>query len=190
MVFAGSDLSLLEELKQQFSTDYYRIQTSRDLVGVQAAIAFKNLYAVLIGMMKGRLETNDQTPSAANSVAAIYTQSLLEIAYIVDHLGGDQQSVFDLPGIGDLFVTSQSGRNAQYGYLLGTGLSLEEARNKFDQHAAMEGLDLAHRLNEPLISLLTRQDVDEMRLPLLRFILTALRENPRLAFPWENLGKG
>jgi glycerol-3-phosphate dehydrogenase len=40
----------------------------------------------------------------------------------VEKAGGNKRTVFDNAGIGDLYVTSQSGRNRKFGELIGQGI--------------------------------------------------------------------
>jgi glycerol-3-phosphate dehydrogenase (NAD(P)+) len=43
------------------------------------------------------------------------------MARIVDRHRGRRETVFDLAGVGDLYVTSASGRNGQFGRRIGSG---------------------------------------------------------------------
>lgn len=57
------------------------------------------------------------------------TRGMAEIVRIGTALGGNSETFFGLTGIGDLIVTcgSQHSRNRKAGYLIGQGMSVEEA---------------------------------------------------------------
>ena len=63
-----------------------------------------------------------------NLAAALFAQGLAETAYLVQHkLGGGIETVYSLPGAGDLYVTTQGGRNSRMGRLLGMGMPYSSA---------------------------------------------------------------
>ncbi len=131
VAFTGWDAALLERLAGMFRTSYYHIWTSTDIVGIEASVALKNVYALAVGMVNGFLEKEGQADNGAvmhNLAAAIFAQGLWEIAYLVQYMGGDLRSVYALPGAGDQYVTSMGGRNGRMGRYLGLGMRFSEAK--------------------------------------------------------------
>lgn len=103
-----------------FSTDYYRIIHTGDITGVELSADFKNVYATGMGIIDGLYEP-EMAGNYHNFSSLVFNQSVLEIAEIVKAEGGKKTTVFDNAGIGDLYTTSQSGRNRKFGELIGSG---------------------------------------------------------------------
>lgn len=116
----------MAKLIQEVFSNYtnFRVYTSTDLLGAELCGAIKNVYAIASGMLEG-LGFGD------NARAGLITRSLVEMRRIVTKLGGKEETLFGLTGVGDLIVTTSShhSRNFQAGVKLATGLSLEETIN-------------------------------------------------------------
>ena len=65
------------------------------------------------------------------------------MVYLVDYMRGSLSSAYSLPGVGDLYVTSQGGRNTRMGRLLGLGMHDQEAKAKHMLGETIEEVDLA-----------------------------------------------
>ena len=110
----------MAEMAANFSTDYYRIIHTSDITGVELSADFKNVYATGMGIIDG-LYGPEMAGNYHNFSSLIFNQSVLEISEIVAADGGEKITVFDNAGIGDLYTTSQSGRNRKFGELIGRG---------------------------------------------------------------------
>ena len=53
VAFCGKDLGILRMIKSAMATDYYHISLSRDVVGIESAVALKNGYALGIALTVG-----------------------------------------------------------------------------------------------------------------------------------------
>src|SRR5947199_3109240 len=129
VVFAGGDADVLRKLAALFRTDYYHVWTSTDLLGVEVCAALKNCYALGAGFAEGMLERAHLSGSrdrAYNYSAALFGQGAVEIMQMMPILGGRPQTPIGLAGVGDMYVTSQGGRNVRAGRLVGSGLSFSE----------------------------------------------------------------
>jgi glycerol-3-phosphate dehydrogenase (NAD(P)+) len=171
VVFASRNESILPGLRDLFATDYYHIWTSPDLIGVEVCVALKNVFALAVGLAQGKLET-ESTPDPAgaqlhNYAAAIFAQSLAETAYLVEKMGGTLATVFSLPGAGDLYVTTQGGRNSRMGRLLGTGMAYSAAVEEMADET-VEGVDAVLQIIPAVEKLVRRGEFDADALPLLR----------------------
>ncbi len=104
-----------------FSTDYFRVYRSVDVVGVEVGGALKNIIAIASGILKG-LEMGD------NTEAALITRGLVEITRFGVKLGADPITFSGLSGLGDLIVTctSKHSRNRFVGYQIGKGNRLKD----------------------------------------------------------------
>ncbi|KKK46531.1 hypothetical protein LCGC14_3163810, partial [marine sediment metagenome] len=59
--------------------------------------------------------------------AFLFSQAVKEMAVIVEKAGGKKETVYDLAGVGDLHVTSSSGRNRKFGEYIGRGEKAADA---------------------------------------------------------------
>jgi glycerol-3-phosphate dehydrogenase (NAD(P)+) len=102
------------ELKKIFENDYFKIEQSTDLIGVQVGGAFKNLVSVLIGIAKG-------SGAGHNIIAYLITKGLHEMAQLSEKLSGEHQTVYGISGFGDLILSATGllGRNLEIGEQIG-----------------------------------------------------------------------
>ncbi|MBA3947542.1 MAG: glycerol-3-phosphate dehydrogenase [Herpetosiphonaceae bacterium] len=174
VVFTCSDTVVLDYLAGLFVTDYYQIWTSTDMIGVEVCVALKNLYALGVGLVPGLLEKaneDQRVPGATmhNFAAALFAQGLVETARLVQLLGGSIESVFSLPGAGDLYVTCQGGRNSRMGRLLGLGLTPAAAAGQLAGET-IEGVDAVKVIAPAIEQLIRRGVLEPDAFPLLRQI--------------------
>ena len=124
------------EIQSVFMTDYFRVYTNPDLMGVELGAALKNVIAFAAGAVEG-MGYGD------NTKAALMTRGLTEITRLGVAMGANQQTFSGLSGIGDLIVTctSSHSRNRYAGELVGKGYSLDEAVEKVNM--VVEGIHTA-----------------------------------------------
>jgi glycerol-3-phosphate dehydrogenase (NAD(P)+) len=189
IVITGSDQSFLNEVASILRTPYYHIWTSTDVIGVEVSVALKNVYALAVGMVQGLMERegiDEEGDVMHNMAAAIYAQSLCEIAYLVDFMGGEIENVYGLPGAGDLYVTCMGGRNMRMGRLLGSGMRYEEAKTQFMVDDTIEGAELAFAVGPTIEAMIERGDLDGAALPLLRKMIDIVAHDAPAVFPWDS----
>lgn len=109
-----------------FSTGYYRVFTSDDVAGVELSSAFKNVYSIALGICDG-LYQERSSALYHNLRAFLFNQSIREMAFLAEMTGGKRETVFDFAGVGDLHVTSSSGRNRKFGEYIGMGVKADNA---------------------------------------------------------------
>jgi glycerol-3-phosphate dehydrogenase (NAD(P)+) len=173
--YRGSDVA---SLFPAFPTPYYRVLVTGDVTGVELCSALKNVYAMGMGMCDGMHEKSG-VEIFHNFKAFVFNQAVREMAMLVERAGGSRETVFDLAGVGDLYVTSASGRNGIFGRKVGAGgVPAEEYRRMLEAGEVAEGY---HTLK----LLMTYADTLERgvmeKLPLLRAIEEAVfgGKNPR-----------
>ena len=129
-----------------FTTPYFRVYPSDDLVGCELAGATKSVIALAVGMAVG-LELGENTQSM------IITRGLSEVARFGQAYGADPLTNLGLAGMGDLVASCGSGlsRNRTFGEVLGRMGSLEKTHSQVAK--TVEGvasapaiLELAHRV--------------------------------------------
>lgn len=111
-----------------FMNERFRIYTSPDIVGIELGGSIKNVIALAAGMADG-LGYGD------NTKAALMTRGIAEISRLGIAMGGKLETFAGLSGVGDLFVTcmSQHSRNRKAGYLMGQGMTMDEAMKEVKQ---------------------------------------------------------
>jgi glycerol-3-phosphate dehydrogenase (NAD(P)+) len=121
IVLAGRDTSERAACQTAFSTEYCRVYTSDDRIGVEVAGALKNVVDLAAGISDG-LGFGD------NTRGALITRGLSEITRIGQALGGRFETFSGLAGMGDLITTccSTHSRNRKVGYELGKGRALPD----------------------------------------------------------------
>jgi glycerol-3-phosphate dehydrogenase (NAD(P)+) len=120
-VVASTDDSLCRRVQSAMSTQWFRIYTNADVIGVELAGASKNVIALAAGMVDG-LRAGD------NAKSALVTRGLVEITRLGVALGARAETFMGLAGLGDLITTcvSPEGRNRRVGEQLGRGRKLSE----------------------------------------------------------------
>ncbi len=117
-----------EKLQGVLNTNTFRLYVSTDINGVQIGGAVKNIIAIATGASDGLGLGN-------NARASLITRGLYEMTKIAKLFGGKPETLYGLSGLGDLVLTATGdlSRNRTFGYLLGKGLSIEEAFKKVGQ---------------------------------------------------------
>jgi len=118
-VFAGEDRAAVDRCAGALATPAYRVERSGDLTGVEAAAATKNVYAIAVGICHGLTEAGGEPWH--DLAAATFTQAVAELRRLAVALGGREETALGLAGVGDLEVTSLSGRNRVFGARVGRG---------------------------------------------------------------------
>jgi glycerol-3-phosphate dehydrogenase (NAD(P)+) len=124
-VFASGHEDAMTRGARALATAAYRVRCTDDLVGVEAAAATKNVYAIAVGLCHGLSAAGGQPWH--DLAAAVFTQAVAEMRRLAAALGGRQETVLGLAGLGDLEVTSLSGRNRVLGTRIGRGEPPDQA---------------------------------------------------------------
>jgi glycerol-3-phosphate dehydrogenase (NAD(P)+) len=121
-VVAAHDAALAERWQRALAGPAFRVYRSDDVTGVEIAGASKNVVAIAAGAAAG-LEFG------ANTVAALLTRGLAEMARLGVALGANEATFLGLAGVGDLAATcfSPLSRNHRLGELLARGQPTSEA---------------------------------------------------------------
>jgi len=121
-VVASDDHSVAERVQRALATRAFRVYSSEDVTGVELAGAVKNVIAIAAGIVDG-------LGYGHNTVAALVTRGLAEIARLAVALGGRPDTLAGLAGLGDLVLTCTGAlsRNRTLGQRLGRGATLQEA---------------------------------------------------------------
>lgn len=134
IVAACEDTGRAKWVQELFSTEWFRVYTNSDRMGVELCGALKNIMALAAGISEG-LGYGD------NAKAALITRGITEITRLGRAMGCDARTFGGLAGIGDLVVTATSrhSRNNRAGYLIGSGMSAGAAVKEIGM--VVEGLN-------------------------------------------------
>lgn len=132
-VLAGHDNGLLTHLQQQLSSEQFRLYRNNDPLGTELAGGLKNVMAIAAGICDG-------LKLGANARASLLTRALAEMSTVLGALGGRQETLYGLAGIGDLLATATSplSRNYRFGLYLAEGLDQAQALGRVG--ATVEGV--------------------------------------------------
>jgi glycerol-3-phosphate dehydrogenase (NAD(P)+) len=162
-VAASHDEAVARRVQATFSTQWFRVYTNTDVIGVELAGAMKNIIAIAAGIIDGLGAGN-------NAKAALVTRGLVEITRLGVAMGAQAESFKGLAGIGDLITTcvSPEGRNRTVGERIGKGKKLEEVLASMDSVA--EGVPTTRSVRE----LAVRYNVE---MPITEAVYSVLFEN-------------
>jgi len=122
VVAASTVEDVARRTQRLFSTNYFRVYSHTDVIGVELAGALKNVIALAAGILEG-------LGMGFNTRAAMITRGLAEITRLGMALGAQPMTFAGLAGMGDLILTSTGAlsRNRTLGVALGQGQTLEQA---------------------------------------------------------------
>ena len=129
-VIASSNQNLSSEIKSILSSDTFKVFSSSDTQGVELAGALKNIYAICCGIAHAK-------NVGENALGFMVTRSMAEMSRFAVAKGANPITFLGLAGMGDLMATctSKLSRNFQLGELLGSEMSLNQAKDKVGQVA-------------------------------------------------------
>jgi glycerol-3-phosphate dehydrogenase (NAD(P)+) len=162
-VAATPDEELARRVQAAFSTQWFRVYTNDDVIGVELSGAIKNVIAIAAGIIDGLGAGN-------NAKAALVTRGLVEIQRLGVAMGAHEDTFHGLAGVGDLITTcvSPEGRNRTVGEQIGKGKKLQDVLDSMNSVA--EGVPTTRAVRE----LARRMDVD---MPITEAVHAVLFEN-------------
>jgi glycerol-3-phosphate dehydrogenase (NAD(P)+) len=118
---ASIDAELTRTVQHAFNDSRFRVYTNDDVIGVELGGALKNIIAIAAGVCDG-------LGLGHNSVAALITRGLAEVARLAVACGGRLDTMAGLAGLGDLVLTCTGdlSRNRTVGVELGKGGKLSD----------------------------------------------------------------
>lgn len=187
VVITYADDKVLERVMKFVAAPYYHARPSTDIVGVEVCAGFKNLYTLAVGYPAGFLAKQGEPPDGPrmhNLAASLFAQAIREISYIVAFLGGTPASPYGLPGVGDLYVTCQGGRNMRIGYLFGRGERFSQARADLSATETIEGAQFAVAVGPTMEVWFSEGRIERRAMPLAAVMIDAVCHDVPLTIPW------
>lgn len=121
VVAAAADPEVAIAVQRCFTTEYFRVYTNSDVVGVEIGGSLKNVIALAAGI-------SDGLGLGYNTRAALITRGLAEMTRLGVAIGAHPETFAGLAGMGDLVLTCTGdlSRNRTVGMKLGQGIPLKE----------------------------------------------------------------
>ena len=118
---AATDHDLAVKLQTILTTPYFKVFTTKDVIGVQVGGALKNVIALAAGGADGM-------GFGTNTRAALITRGLAEIMRLGVAMGAEARTFYGLSGMGDLVLTctGELSRNRNVGFKIGQGMKPPE----------------------------------------------------------------
>lgn len=148
VVIASEDEAFAEVMLQRFNSPIFRIDLSKDLIGVEIGGIVKNVLAIATGI-------SDGMKLGANARSTLITRGLNEMIALGSALGADPKTFEGLAGLGDLILTCTDdlSRNRRFGLAVGNNIPKDQAEREIGQ--VVEG----KRNAELLVQLAERHSV-------------------------------
>ncbi|MDD5613570.1 MAG: NAD(P)-dependent glycerol-3-phosphate dehydrogenase [Candidatus Omnitrophica bacterium] len=120
VVAASEHEGIAQAVQDLFLSSYFRVYTSKDVIGVELGGALKNIIAIAAGVCDG-------LGFGANTKAALLSRGLAEMARFGKIMGACAETLFGLSGLGDMITTSFSpkSRNRTLGEEIGRGKKID-----------------------------------------------------------------
>ena len=164
VIIANKNINVAKWIGKQISTEYYLIEYSKDIIGVEICSAIKNIYSMIIG-----------AGQSLNSSSSLFQKSLVEMKYLTKYFKGKEATIESLAGVGDLYVSAAGGRNSKMGSYLGKGFTFKIAKKKFMKKDTVEGEQLAREIAPFII-----KKIDKRKVPLMTNLFKAILKNKKL----------
>ncbi len=119
VTIGARDHAVSAAVQQIFTTSYFRVYSSDDLIGIEIGGAVKNVIAIAAGV-------SDGLGFGSNTRAALITRGIAETARLGNAMGANPLTLLGLAGVGDLVLTctGELSRNRTVGVRLGRGEAL------------------------------------------------------------------
>ncbi|MDH4129760.1 MAG: NAD(P)-dependent glycerol-3-phosphate dehydrogenase, partial [Spirochaetota bacterium] len=120
----------VQKVKELLSTNYFKVFTTNDVIGIEICGSLKNIIAIAAGIVDG-------LGLGANTQAALITGGLREITQIGLRKGANLSTFLGLAGIGDLVLTCTGdlSRNRFVGRELASGKKISQIMSEMSMVA-------------------------------------------------------
>ena len=183
VTFASTNIEKANQISLIFKNEYYFISTTNDIKGIEYCSALKNVYAIMVGIAQALYGDND----LKNPEAAIFSQSIKEIAKFLTVFGCNPNTTYGLTGIGDLYVTSSSGRNKLLGQLLGKNKKYKDIINNELKNQTLEGAILLQDNYKIFLNYFDNNILNKIEFPLLYELINVICLGKSISIPWKIL---
>jgi glycerol-3-phosphate dehydrogenase (NAD(P)+) len=131
---ASDDKKLSTKVRETFTTDYFHLYESDDVLGVELGGSVKNVIAIGAGIVEG-------LNLGSNARAVLFARGTAEMARLGQKMGAKRETFMGLSGLGDLATTclSPHSRNRSFGAEIGKGKTLKKILSETEM--VVEGVE-------------------------------------------------
>ncbi len=184
VAFCGDDMAILEKLRAMLETDHYHVCLTKDIPGLECAVAMKNGFALGVALAIGEKEAKGI--SNLNPESALVTEATRETLKLIRLMGGEDESICYFAG--DLYVTVYAGRSRRLGVLLGKGYDIDDAMKELNG-VTLESAAVDATVAQALKRLEAAGRAETKEFPLLMHINELLTDHKPLNIPWEAMAR-
>jgi len=133
---ASKNKELSSKIREIFTTEYFGLFESADVLGVELGGSLKNVIAIAAGIVEG-------LGFGSNTQALVFARGVAEMARLGQAMGARRETFMGLSGLGDLATTclSPHSRNRGLGEEIGKGKSLRKILEQTEM--VVEGVETA-----------------------------------------------
>jgi len=164
VIIANKNIKIAKWIGKQISTNYYLIEFSKDIIGVEVCSSIKNIYSMIIG-----------AGQSLNMSSSLFQKSIIEMKYLAKYFKGKEATTLGLAGVGDLYVSAAGGRNSKMGNYLGKGYTFKKAKIKFMPKDTVEGEQLVREIAPFILN-----KINKKRIPLMIKLIRAILKDKKL----------
>ena len=142
VTLASNNHNTANIVAKSLRNNYFKVSCINDMVGVSICGCVKNIIAIGSGIIDGM-----NLPISTNSL--LITIALNDIRTLIKALNGDENTILELAGIGDIILTctSSKSRNYSFGKLIGESDN-QEVINNYVHKTTIEGISAIKNINE------------------------------------------
>ena len=161
LTLATKSTKLKNLVMKTLKNEYIKIQTTKDITGVELCGSIKNIMAIASGIIDG-LNYGDSTKYL------FITKAIYEIQNLIEAFAGDEKTILTYAGIDDICMTcsSTNSRNFTLGKLLGENTPKEKIE-QYKKETTIEGLYTTKSIYELL-------KIEHIKSPLINLIYNIL----------------
>lgn len=147
VTLASKNNEAVNIIKKALSNNYFKVSISDDMIGVGICGCIKNIIAIAAGIIDGM-----GYPISTTSL--LITLALKDVKQLIKQFNGNEESILELAGVGDIILTCTSvkSRNYSFGKLLGE-TNDKRVINKFVDNYTIEGLNTLININKNVYNL-------------------------------------
>lgn len=142
VTLASKNTETASIIKEAFANEYFKVSITSDMIGVSICGCVKNIIAIGSGIISGM-----GYPISTTSL--LITLALNDIKNLIACLGGDENSILELAGVGDIILTctSTKSRNYSFGKLIGE-TDDKQVIDNYVHNNTIEGLSALVNINK------------------------------------------
>lgn len=142
VTLASNNIETSNIISNALANDYFKVSTTNDMIGVSICGCIKNIIAIGAGIIDG-------LGYPISTTSLLITLALNDIKNLIKGLNGDEDTILELAGIGDIILTCTSikSRNYSFGKLIGK-TDNKQVIDNYVNNNTIEGLSALVNINK------------------------------------------